>query len=127
LAPPTESGHGSEPVFPLLGVGLVVWMLDYDCVRDMKQDADGVAQAVNAFWRNDAYFPRPYAFGQTGEDRELWEAFKGGFLVCSIRVLERRGDGRGVWASGEMGGACSGWGGETTQERGERVRALTTR
>jgi hypothetical protein len=79
------SRHGSQPVFHLLDTELVVWMLDYDCVRDMSQDEDGVAQAVHA------YFPRPYAFGQTSGDWELWEGFKECFLVCSRRVLEGRG------------------------------------
>jgi hypothetical protein len=92
-------------------------MLDYDCVHDMGQDEEGVAQAVNAFWRNDALIPRPYAFGQTNGDRELWERFKECFLVCSRRVLEGRG------ATEEEYGLPGRWV-ERVEDEGERRRSL---
>jgi hypothetical protein len=61
LAPGTEPRYISQPYFELAGQeNLVIWMLDYNYVRDMSQDADGVVQAVQAFWRNDLYFPRPF-------------------------------------------------------------------
>ncbi|KAF1935236.1 hypothetical protein EJ02DRAFT_296657, partial [Clathrospora elynae] len=59
LAPATEPHHASTPVFKLLGEDLVVWMLDYDCVRELSQDDEVVHLAVHAFYRNDPYFSRP--------------------------------------------------------------------
>ena len=74
-------------MFKLLDEDLVIWMLDYDCVHPMSQDADGIAQAVHAFWRNDPYFPRPFAYDHTDADTELWQAFKTHFLDVSRRML----------------------------------------
>ncbi|KAI4648385.1 uncharacterized protein J4E79_010007 [Alternaria viburni] len=92
LAPATSSISGDTPtqMFKLLGEDLVIWMLDYDCVRPMAQDATGIAQAVHAFWRNDPYFPRPFAYGHTDADTELWHAFKAHFLHVSRRMLTER-------------------------------------
>ncbi|KAH6858855.1 zinc finger protein-domain-containing protein [Alternaria rosae] len=89
LAPATATVtvDSSIPIFRLLDQGLVIWMLDYDCVRHMTQDADGIAQAVHAFWRNDPYFPRPFAYGHTSVETELWQAFKAHFLGVSRRML----------------------------------------
>lgn len=89
LAPATATVtvDSSIPIFRLLDQDLVIWMLDYDCVRPMTQDADGIAQAVHAFRRNDPYFPRPFAYGHTSVDTELWQAFKAHFLDVSRRML----------------------------------------
>jgi hypothetical protein len=83
-------GGTSAPIFKLLDQELVIWMLDYDCVRPMSQDGEGVAQAVHAYWRNDLYFPRPFAYGHTDLDRELWQAFKAHFLQVSEHMLAGR-------------------------------------
>jgi hypothetical protein len=80
----------APPVFKLLDQELVIWMLDYDCVHPMRQDISGIAQAAHAFWRNDPYFPRPYAYGQTSLDGELWQMFKAHFLAVSKRMLEEK-------------------------------------
>ena len=61
-----------------------VWILDFDCCRNMPCDEDGVEQAVAAFFRNDPYYPRP---GREGNDRLLWEEFKKQFLTTSENVL----------------------------------------
>jgi len=91
LAPATSQEEGRQtpsiPIFRLLDQDLVIWMLDYDCVRTMSQDANGIAQAVHAFWRNDPYFPRPFAYGHTSFDTGLWQAFKTHFLDVSRRML----------------------------------------
>ncbi|KAI4921607.1 hypothetical protein J4E90_000033 [Alternaria incomplexa] len=98
LAPATAQEeyrrNSSTPIFTLLDQELVIWMLDYDCVRTMSQDASGIAQAVHAFWRNDPYFPRPFAYGHTHADTELWHTFKAHFLNVSRRMLtEKEQDG----------------------------------
>lgn len=64
-----------------------MWMLDFDCVRPMSMDAVGVQQAVNAFYRNDPYFPRPWANEYTVEDTRLWGVFAGAFLQESDDIL----------------------------------------
>jgi len=94
LAPATSSVtvDSSVPVYRLLDQDLVIWMLDYDCVRTMSHDKDGIAQAVHAFWRNDPYFPRPFAYGHTDADTELWQTFKTHFLEASRHMLtEKKG------------------------------------
>lgn len=47
---------------------MVVWMLNFDCVQPMSMDSAGVQQAVDAFYRNDHYFLRPWANEYTTED-----------------------------------------------------------
>jgi hypothetical protein len=99
LAPAAQGGRrtwAGMPVFRVAGAEqeLVVWMLDYDCVRVMERSEAGVRQAVEAFYQNDAYFPRPHFHGHTDEDGRLWDVFKGCFLDASRMIL--RGDGGGL-------------------------------
>ena len=62
----------------------VLWMLDFDLCKPMGWDGAGVAQAVDAFFLNDPYYPRP--------GRALWEKFRGVYLSTSRRILvERQG------------------------------------
>jgi hypothetical protein len=79
----------STPTFRIGGIAqeLVVWMLDYDCVREMPQSIEVIQQAVTAFYRNDSYFPRPHFSGHTEADVRLWEAFKVDFLATSREFL----------------------------------------
>jgi hypothetical protein len=90
LAPATSTSHGSTPTFNFADTEqeLVVWMLDYDCVRDMKQSHEGIQQAVEAFYRNDAYFPRPHFSRHTHDDIYLWKVFKVYFLAASKEILD---------------------------------------
>jgi hypothetical protein len=77
-----STAHRMEEVemFKLGGENCAIWMLDFDCVRQMAQDEGGVQQAVDAFWRNDPYFPRPWTNQQTPEDQRLWRLFVEKFL-----------------------------------------------
>jgi hypothetical protein len=99
LAPDTTEPHASDtakphiPVFNLLDTNLVIWMLDYDCVRPLPLSSSGITQAVQAFWRNDAYFPRPFGFGHTDADCKLWSVFKTRFLNRSVQILKQDGVG----------------------------------
>lgn len=36
-----------------------VWILDFDCCRDMPMDESGIEQAWRAFYKNDPFYPRP--------------------------------------------------------------------
>jgi hypothetical protein len=69
---------------------MAVWMLDFDCVRRISMDERGLRQAADAFWRNDPYFPRPWAPNHTREDKELWNVFVFEFLGESKRILARQ-------------------------------------
>ncbi|EGP87308.1 uncharacterized protein MYCGRDRAFT_42301 [Zymoseptoria tritici IPO323] len=62
-----------------------LWLLDFDCVKDISMDSSGIAQAASAFFRNDPYFPRPC--GETELDLSLWTAFTQRFLRSSERIL----------------------------------------
>ena len=62
-----------------------MWMLDFDCCRSMSMDDSGVRQAVNAFFRNDPFYPRPVANGP--RDQALWEVFRLRYLQTSYNVL----------------------------------------
>ena len=83
LAPPRSM---SSPTFLSESLGEhVMWVLDFDRVKHMSMDEDGLEQACAAFFRNDPYYPRPD--GTEAADDELWEAFKARFLKTSLRVL----------------------------------------
>lgn len=60
LAPPRQD-HRSRPApFESAALGShVMWILDFDCCREMAMNEDGVDKAAKAFWRNDPYYPRP--------------------------------------------------------------------
>ncbi|KAG9206990.1 hypothetical protein G6514_000281 [Epicoccum nigrum] len=75
---------------------MAVWMLDFDCVRRISMDERGLRQAADAFWRNDPYFPRPWAHNYTLEGKNLWSVFALEFLGESGRILTRQieSDGR---------------------------------
>ncbi|KAL5332488.1 zinc finger protein-domain-containing protein [Aspergillus crustosus] len=62
-----------------------MWMLDFDLVRTMTMDENGIQQAVKAFWKNDPFFPRP----NNGHSR-LWGAFREQYLETSIRCISEK-------------------------------------
>lgn len=61
-----------------------MWILDFDCCRDMSMDEGGVEQAVAAFYRNDPFYPRPGR--DNDEDQALWEEFRDRFLEASAAI-----------------------------------------
>ncbi|KAF1978332.1 hypothetical protein BU23DRAFT_577243 [Bimuria novae-zelandiae CBS 107.79] len=90
LAPSTfETSNKSveTPTIEAFGQEFVVWMVDFDRCGHMVDDEGGVEQAVQAFYRNDPYYPRPFAYGLTDEDEQLWEAFKARYLQVSGGLL----------------------------------------
>ncbi|KAF2828650.1 hypothetical protein CC86DRAFT_392881 [Ophiobolus disseminans] len=89
LAPATAPTRAVTCSFSISGLEsqLVIWMLDFDCVRVMSQDREGIQQAVKAFYQNDAYFPRPHFFGHTKEDVALWKLFCTHFVDQTMDIL----------------------------------------
>ncbi|KAK9860817.1 hypothetical protein MYU51_006113 [Penicillium brevicompactum] len=74
LAPSSENGFKMNTT--VFGEHSI-WVLDFDCCRSMEMSEDGVAQAVNAFWRHDPYYPRP------GKDPLLRGAFRERYIQAS--------------------------------------------
>lgn len=67
----------------------VLWVLDFDCCRDMGMNRDGIQQAARCFWRNDPYYPRPCNPSLLGYN--LWVLFKDRFLTASEEILDIEG------------------------------------
>ena len=86
LAPPRD---GCMAPSSSLGSGIlgehIVWILDFDCCRQMAMNEKGVEQAVTAFYKNDPYYPRPGR--DNGTDQALWKEFKHHFLGKSEAIL----------------------------------------
>lgn len=92
LAPPPEKSAACKPpASPSSAVTIdsphlgehALWILDFDCCKDMPMDEAGVQQAVKAFFRNDPYYPRP----RDGTDQSLWNVFRDHFLRASAEIL----------------------------------------
>lgn len=65
----------------------VIWMLDFDCCKNMPFNEIGVEQAMEAFYQNDPFYPRP---GRDDiRDQALWNEFKARFLQVSQDILGR--------------------------------------
>lgn len=62
-----------------------MWMLDFDCCREMPMDETGVKQAAKSFLRNDPFYPRPG--GTNVSDVQLWHTFQSRFLEASCWIL----------------------------------------
>ncbi|EQB44992.1 hypothetical protein CGLO_16200 [Colletotrichum gloeosporioides Cg-14] len=63
-----------------------LWVLDFDCCREMTMDEEGVKTACKSFWRNDQYYPRPGS--NNPFDQRLWAVFREQFLKTSDGLLE---------------------------------------
>lgn len=97
LAPPRgdHKSHfeGSSTDPPIIKSNIlgehVLWILDFDCCKQMSMDKIGVEQAVAAFYRNDPYYPRP---GRDNvKDQTLWTGFKDRFLEASEAIMGGQG------------------------------------
>jgi hypothetical protein len=62
-----------------------MWLLDFDCCKELLMDEGGIYQAARSFWRNDPFYPRPGS--NLPEDQRLWELFKARFLGTSNLIL----------------------------------------
>ncbi|KAF2089346.1 hypothetical protein K490DRAFT_54961 [Saccharata proteae CBS 121410] len=67
-----------------------LFLLDFDKVKEISFDRDGVYQAVKAFYRNDPYYPRPLA--STTYAQTVWETFKTRYLAVSEEIVAKSGD-----------------------------------
>ncbi|OJJ05164.1 hypothetical protein ASPVEDRAFT_31571 [Aspergillus versicolor CBS 583.65] len=60
-----------------------IWLLDFDLVRTMDMEEQGVQQAVKAFLNNDPFFPRP-------DGSSIWKAFREQYLQTSKMCIGRK-------------------------------------
>ncbi|KAG7287923.1 hypothetical protein NEMBOFW57_007441 [Staphylotrichum longicolle] len=67
-----------------------LWVLDFDQVRPITMDEDGVAQAVDAAMANDPYIPKPLQ--ESADEREVWKAFAVSYLEAGKVILEGEDD-----------------------------------
>lgn len=67
-----------------------LWVLDFDCCKEMTMDEDGIDRAARCFWRNDPYFPRPG--GTELADQRLWDVFRTRFLEASASIITTDAD-----------------------------------
>ncbi|KAK0752315.1 hypothetical protein B0T18DRAFT_404559, partial [Schizothecium vesticola] len=66
-----------------------LFVLDFNQVRKITMDDEGVTMAVEAWRLNDPYYPKP--FRQTGTERNVWEAFVESYLAASQEVMSLEG------------------------------------
>ncbi|MCJ1368422.1 hypothetical protein MMC16_007565 [Acarospora aff. strigata] len=55
-----------------------LWLLDFNRCNEISMDFVGVDRAVNAFWDNDPYYPRPVP--DDHRDAGLWKTFEESYL-----------------------------------------------
>ncbi|KAL8787811.1 MAG: hypothetical protein Q9213_001998 [Squamulea squamosa] len=67
---------------------LHVWALDFNQCTDITMDHKGVAKAVNAFYINDQYFPRPPIDEKERANRAAWQAFMDRYLRFSQLIIK---------------------------------------
>jgi len=67
-----------------------LWMLDFNRCKNITRDEQGLKLAVQAFYRNDPYFPRPLS--STSIDRELWDTFVEEYVAMANEVLAEEDD-----------------------------------
>ncbi len=77
LPPHTDIGHEHRPVH--------MWLLDFNQCGAISKDEAGVVSAVDAFWQNDPYYPRPVP--PADQDFGLWEVFRDEYLERSREIL----------------------------------------
>ncbi|KAK7524245.1 zinc finger protein-domain-containing protein [Phyllosticta citriasiana] len=64
------------------------WLLDFNQCGDISFDEAGVRSAVDAFWLNDPYYPRPpRGDGVEAFEGALWDAFVARYLEVADRIL----------------------------------------
>ena len=88
LAPPSSTPSTSQPVVlrsQYLG-DHALWVLDFYCCKSMSMDEGGVQQAVDAFYGNDRYYPRPGSGNE--RDQRVWECFRDRFIEAGEDLLE---------------------------------------
>ncbi|KNG90658.1 hypothetical protein ANOM_001335 [Aspergillus nomiae NRRL 13137] len=80
LAPPPKRDDGSTIVMRNVLGQHTMWMLDFDLCCSISMDLEGVKQVVNAFCKNDPFYPRPHT--------DQWAAFRQQYLQTSVDLIQ---------------------------------------
>jgi hypothetical protein len=62
-----------------------LWMLDFNQCRRIQPDDSGIATAVQAYFLNDPYFPRPLSTNI--DEKILWSRFEAGYLETGREAI----------------------------------------
>lgn len=62
-----------------------MWMLDYDCSRDVEANDEGLESIARSFWRNDPFYPRPGA--ACARDIMLWDVFAAEYRRVGVGIV----------------------------------------
>lgn len=64
---------------------IYLWVLDFNQCQSMSMDEVGIDLAVEAFFLNDPYYPRP--LGAVSADQQLWKVFQDRYLERSNQIM----------------------------------------
>lgn len=67
-----------------------MWILDFDCCKELEMNESGMRRAAMCFWRNDPFYPRPGS--KNLKDQRLWDTFEARFLQKSGCLLAGESD-----------------------------------
>ena len=87
LKPCTYTGPPTDEIEDFFCRVTELFVLDFNQVRTITMDDEGVAMAVEAWRLNDPYYPKPLR--QTAAEKRVWEAFAVSYLNASHEVITR--------------------------------------
>lgn len=82
----TQPSIGTKEFTPGILGPHSMWLLDFDCCKELPMTEEGVHIAAERFWRNDPFFPNPDCKGCL-EDERLWQVFRERYLDSSMAIL----------------------------------------
>ena len=85
LAPPRKTPAPQTVIKSEVLGDHTMWILDFDCCKNISLDEAGMEQAVIAFYQNDPFYPRPFCDDKN--DQALWRVFRDRFLEESENIL----------------------------------------
>lgn len=86
LAPFSYFGPSSEISEDFYCRTTELFLLDFNQVRTITLDDEGVAMAVDAWRVNDPYYPKPLR--ESSAERSIWKEFVNSYIVSSQSILE---------------------------------------
>jgi hypothetical protein len=89
LKPFTYTGPPTDQIEDFFYRVTELFVLDFNQVRRITLDDEGVAMAVEAWRLNDPYYPKPLR--RTPAERHVWKAFVISYLAASQEVMSLQG------------------------------------
>ncbi|KAK4460937.1 zinc finger protein-domain-containing protein [Cladorrhinum samala] len=87
VEPLTYTGPPSNRFQDLFCRVIELFVLDFNQVRSITLDDEGVALAVQAWQLNDPYYPKPPGCCETPMQRNIWKTFATSYLEVSHAIL----------------------------------------